>query len=141
MSKYHVPVALLSFFAKPLVRYVGLALLVAMVIGFAVHRFNGFKESLREEGRQQMVQKYRGIVAKNNEDNRRIERDIQSSLDGYGQRLDAALDRMNEKQRAQAQTVLKAIEQNPKVFNNPVCTTPKEVIDARNEIRKAGPKQ
>ena len=132
--------ALLAFLARPLVRYIGICLLILSLILFVNHRFNSFKESLREEGRVQMAEKYRGIVKQNDADNRRIERDVQGSLDAYGKRLEASLSRMDAKQQAMAQSTLKIIRERPQIFNNPVCNTPQDVMDARNDIRKQGPR-
>lgn len=135
-----MPVALLSFFAKPIVRYLGGALLAVLVMIFVVHKWHGYQESLRQEGREQMAEQVAQVVKQNDLNNRKLEQGLQTVLEGYGNRLDLSLQRMDARSQKHADTVTRIIEKQPEIFNNPVCTTPPEIIDERNKIRAEGPK-
>jgi hypothetical protein len=72
---------IIALWSNPLVRtigkYVGGALLIALAVWFAVHKWNAYKASIFEEGRQQgraeVTLEYKKIVESNDATNRRVE--------------------------------------------------------------------
>jgi hypothetical protein len=134
-----VPI-LLTYLTKPFVKYLVGAVGVALLLWFLVHKFHGYQESLRQEGREQAMAKVALIVRANDQNNRSLEQSLQSMLNQFGQRLDTSLATMDAKQRQSQQNIRTIIQSRPQVFRNPACNTPKDVIDERNRIRALGPK-
>jgi hypothetical protein len=135
---------LLSFFARPLVKYLGGALLIGLMVWFAVHKWNNYKDSLIEEGRlkgrAEITLEYKKIVASNDATNRRVEKKVDEALGDFSAGLDKELGKLRANERGVANDILIRINKDPSTFNNKVCDTPKDVMDARNAIRKMGPK-
>lgn len=136
--------ALPALFAKPLIRYLGGALLVALVVWFAVHKWNAYTDSLREEGRlvgrAEVTREVAAVVAENNRVNRNVEAAVQTALNSFTERLEGTLERVRAQSGKQTTIIERRIAERPEVFDNRQCDTPKEIIDARNEIRRLGPK-
>lgn len=130
----------LAILMKPMTKYVLGAIGIALLLMFTIHRWNGFKEGLRQEGRDQMAEQVRKVVAKNDQNNRSLEQSLQSVLASYGTRLEVSLNRMDAKSEKSVKTIERIIKEQPQVFNNPQCTTPQSVIDERNKIREQGPR-
>lgn len=131
--------AILSYLAKPWVKYVAIGLVAALAFWFCVHQWNGFKEGLRQEGRDQVTAKVQQAIKTNDANNRSLEQALQESLAGFGTKLDVTLTKLDQRQQVSTQTISKIIRDRPQVFNNPVCVTPPDVIAERNKIRAEGP--
>jgi vacuolar-type H+-ATPase subunit E/Vma4 len=139
-----IPAPVVSFLAKPLVKYLGGALLVGIVLWIAVAKFNNWKDSIREEGRlagrAEVTQEFQAIVDENNKVNRRVEKRVDEALTGFVTRLESTLDRVRGQSAQIAGDINQQIKRNPEKFNNQVCVTPKDTIESRNAIRALGPK-
>lgn len=133
---------LLGFVSKPLVKYLGGALLVGIIIWVAVAKFNNWKDSIREEGRlagrAEVEAQVREIVANNNRVNRTVEQQVDSALNQFTGRLTEQLDRIRGESTTYYRTIERQIAGNP-ILTNPQCNTPQETLDARNGIRRLGP--
>lgn len=135
---------LMAFLTRPFMKWIGIGLLALLVIGFAVHKWNNFTESLIEEGRvlgfkecQDAVNKK---IAENDRVNRKVEERVGSELDGFEKELNKIRDGRINKETIINNRVEKSISDSPEVFNNPDCVVPQDVIDGRNAIRNLGPK-
>lgn len=139
-----MPPALLAFLARPIVKWVGGALLVVLALWFAIHTWNNYKEGLIEQGRkagfEQAQKQFNDKIAENDRVNREVERGLVAGLQGFAEAFG--------KQQASRVTVENKIEkgverqiaEKPEVFNNPACVVPADVIEGRNDIRALGPK-
>lgn len=139
-----LPVGLMSFFARPLVKYLGAALVIGLLVWFAVAKWNAYKAGIFEEGRlkgrDEITLEYKKIVASNDATNRRVEQKVDEALDDFSNGIDAKLARLRTDERKVATDIINRINKDPGTFNNKVCETPQDVMDARNAIRKMGPK-
>lgn len=133
-----------AFFARPLVKYLGGALLIGLAVWFAVHSFNNWKDGIREEGRLQgraeVTKEFQAIVDENNRVNRKVEQKVDDALNRFVGKLEITLSKVRTDSAKIAGGIVDQINKNPGVFNNKQCETPKETIDARNAIRALGPK-
>lgn len=133
-----------AFLARPLVKYLGGALLIGLALWFAIAQFNNWKDGIREEGRLQgraeVTKEFQAIVDENNRVNRKVEAKVDEALNKFVGKLEKTLDRVRGDSAKIAGGIVDQINRNPQVFNNKQCETPKETIDARNAIRALGPK-
>jgi hypothetical protein len=138
-----IPLPVVSFFAKPLVKYLGGALLIGLVLWVAVAKFNNWKDSIHEEGRlagrAEVTQEFQAIVDENNRVNRKVEARVDEALDGFVTRLERTLDRVRGQSATIATNITQQIARDPAKFDNRQCDTPKETIESRNAIRRLGP--
>lgn len=138
-----IPIGVASFFARPLVKYLGGALLIGLLVWFAVHKWNAYKDGLIEEGRlkgrAEITLEYKKIVAANDATNRRVEAKVDEALVRFDEGVDKSLAKLRANERGVATDILKRINTDPK-FRDKQCETPPEVMAGRNKIRQMGPK-
>lgn len=135
---------LLAFFTKPLVKYLGGAILIGLLCWFAVHKWNNFKEGLVEEGRQlgreEVTIEFENLVADNNETNRKVEQKVEEALSMFTDGLDRTLNRVRQQTQVIERDIGTTIIKQPEIYYNEKCETPKDMLDLRNGIRRLGPK-
>jgi hypothetical protein len=138
-----IPFGIGAFFARPLVKYLGGALLIGLMIWFAVNKWNNFKDGLIEEGRlagrAEVTAEFEALVAENNRVNREVEQRVDGALTNFADRVDQVLRRLRVQEGRIAGDIMKQINRNPQIFDNRTCDTPQETIDSRNAIRRLGP--
>ena len=134
-----------AFFARPLVKFLGGALLIGLAVFLAVHQFHKFEDGLREEGRlkgrKEVTVEFQAIVDENNKVNRKVEQKVDDALGRFVGKLEDTLTKVRGDSAKIAGNVVYQIDKRPQIFANPVCDTPQDTIDSRNAIRALGPKQ
>ena len=134
-----------KFITSPFGKYLMLALAVAGAMWFGIHKFNDWKASLieggRMTGRAEVAEQYRVQVAENDKVNRLVEERLNGGLDVFFGRLDEKLSDVSGRGNAEAGSIAEQIKDNPELFANPACVTPKETLDSRNTIRRLGPQE
>src|SRR4051812_36003333 len=84
-----------GFIKSPIGRYVGGALLIGIALWIAVHKFNNWKDGIREEGRlagrAEVTAEVQAVVAENNRVNRQVEQRVDTALTSFVGRLEDTL--------------------------------------------------
>ena len=138
------PPAILAFVSKPIVKYLGGALVVGLAVWFAIHTWNNFKEGLIEQGRkagfEQAEKQFNARIAENDRVNRRVEQGLTEGISEFLKGFSARQNQRIVVENRIGRDITREIASKPEVYNNPECVVPQDVIDGRNEIRAQGPK-
>jgi hypothetical protein len=138
------PPAVLAFVSKPIVKYLGGALVIGLAVWFAVHSWNNYKAGLIEQGRKagfsQAEAQFNAKIAENDRVNREVERGLIQGLTGFAKAFNDQRDTRVTVENRIARDIQAQIAAKPEVFNNPACVVPSDVIEGRNQIRAEGPR-
>ncbi len=138
---------IIAFFAKPLIKkflpyFLG-ALFLSIIIGWGVHKWHGYRDSLVEQGRQagvaQMRDAYQKQVAANNQLNRFVEQRIQQGINDFSTKYEKDRQARILKEKASMGAIENKIAARPELYTNPACQIPPDMIAERNRIRALGP--